>query len=327
MKEISILEIENIKIGNAEDREGATGCTVILAEKGAPAGADVRGGGPASRETQLLNPVAAAEAIHALLLSGGSAFGLDAAGGVMKYLEERDIGVDTGAAKVPLVCASCIFDLQLVSKHTRPDKEMGYQACINSCQNGGNYQDGNFGAGTGATVGKFKGIDYMMKSGIGSFASQIGDLKVGAVVVVNALGDIFDHVTGQQIAGLLNEEKNGLRSTEQEMYKQAGEIKDLFTGNTTIGAVITNAKFQKAQMNKIAAMAQNGYARAIRPVHTQADGDTLYALSVGDVTADINAVGTLAAQVTAEAIKKAVFSSESAYGLPSARDLMELFSL
>lgn len=326
MKEISILEIENIKIGNAEDREGATGCTVILTEKGAPAGVDVRGGGPASRETQLLNPVAAAEAIHAVLLSGGSAFGLDAAGGVMKYLEERNIGVDTGAAKVPLVCASCIFDLQLVSKNARPDKEMGYRACVNSCLNGGNYQDGNFGAGTGATVGKFKGTDYMMKSGIGSFASQIGDLQVGAIVAVNALGDIFDHLTGQQVAGLLNEEKNGLRSTEQEMYKQAGEIKDLFTGNTTIGAVITNAKFSKAQMNKIAAMAQNGYARAIRPVHTQADGDTLYALSVGDVTADINAVGTLAAQVTAEAIKKALFSAESAYGLPSARELAESFT-
>lgn len=327
MKEISILEIENIKIGNAEDRESATGCTVILTEKGAPAGVDVRGGGPASRETQLLNPVAAAEAIHAVLLSGGSAFGLDAAGGVMKYLEERNIGVDTGAAKVPLVCASCIFDLQLVSKNARPDKEMGYQACVNSCPNGGNYQDGNFGAGTGATVGKFKGTDYMMKSGIGSFASQIGDLQVGTIVAVNALGDIFDHATGQQVAGLLNEEKSGLRSTEQEMYKQAGEIKDLFTGNTTIGAVITNAKFSKAQMNKIAAMAQNGYARAIRPVHTQADGDTLYALSVGDVTADINAVGTLAAQVTAEAIKKALFSAESAYGLPSARELAESFSL
>lgn len=327
MKEISILEIENIKIGNAEDRKGATGCTVILAEKGAPAGVDVRGGGPASRETQLLNPVAAAEGIHAVLLSGGSAFGLDAAGGVMKYLEERSIGVDTGVTKVPLVCASCIFDLQLVSKDARPGKEMGYEACINSGQNGqgtgGNYQDGNFGAGTGATVGKFKGSEYMMKSGIGSYALQIGNLKIGAVAAVNALGDIFDFHTGQQLAGLLNEEKNGLRSTEQEMYRQTEEVRDLFTGNTTIGAVITNAKFDKAQMNKIAAMAQNGYARSIRPVHTQADGDTIYALSVGDVTADINAVGTLAAQVTAEAIKKAVLSAEPAYGLPAARDFVD----
>lgn len=317
MKEIPITEIEHIKIGNAEDREHATGCTVILCEKGAPAGIDVRGGGPASRESELLSPVAAADKIHAVLLSGGSAFGLDAAGGVMEYLEQKDIGVDTGAAKVPLVCCSCLFDLQLVSKLVRPDKAMAYKACS------GSYQDGNYGAGTGATVGKYRGTEYMMKSGIGSYAVQIGDLKVGAIVAVNALGDIFDYRTGRQIAGLLNQEKNGYLSTEEEMYKQCGQVRDLFTGNTTIGAVITNARFNKAQMNKIAAMAQNGYARAVRPVHTEADGDTVYALSVGDVTADINGVGTLAAQVVAEAIRKAVFAAEPAYGLPAAKDLLE----
>lgn len=317
MKEIRITEIENIHIGNAENREAATGCTVILCEKGAPAGIDVRGGGPASRETELLNPTAAADKIHAILLSGGSAFGLDAAGGVMRYLEERGVGVDTGAAKVPLVCSSCLFDLQIGRKDVRPDKEMGYQAC------GGSYKDGNFGAGTGATVGKFKGTDYMMKTGIGSYAVQIGPLQIGAVCAVNALGDIFDYKTGRRIAGLLNETKDGLRSTEEEMYKQCLETRDLFTGNTTIGAVITNGKFDKAQMNKIAAMAQNGYARSIRPVHTQADGDTIYALSVGEVTADLNGVGTLAAEVTAEAIKRAVFAAEPAYGLPAARDFLQ----
>lgn len=316
MKEISIAEIENIRIGNAEDREGATGCTVILCEKGAPAGIDVRGGGPASRETELLNPVAAADVVHAVLLSGGSAFGLDAAGGVMKYLEEKNIGVDTGVAKVPLVCASCLFDLQLVSKQARPDKSMGYQACE------GPYQDGNSGAGTGATVGKLKGTEYMMKSGIGSYAMQIGEIKVGAVVAVNALGDIFDYKTGRQLAGLLNEKKDALLSSEEELYKQCGQARQLFTGNTTIGAVITNAKFDKAQMSKIAAMAQNGYARSIRPVHTQVDGDTVYALSVGDVSADINAVGTLGAQVVAEAVKRAVLSAEPAYGLPTASELI-----
>lgn len=316
MKEIDITEIENIKLGNAQDREHATGCTVILCEKGAAAGIDVRGGGPASRETELLNPVAAAEKIHAVLLSGGSAFGLDAAGGVMEYLEERDIGVDTGVAKVPLVCCSCLFDLELVSKDVRPDKAMGYKAC------GGTYQDGNYGAGTGATAGKYLGTAYMMKTGIGSYAVQIGQLKIGAVVAVNAMGDIFDHMTGKQIAGLLNKRKDGYISTEEEMYKQCDKVKDLLAGNTTIGAVITNAAFSKAQMNKIAAMAQNGYARTIRPVHTEADGDTIYALSVGDVTADINGVGTLAAQVVAEAVKNAVFSAESAYGLPAARDIV-----
>lgn len=317
MKEIAITDIEHIKIGNAEDRENATGCTVILCEKGAAAGIDVRGGGPASRESELLNPVAAADKIHAVLLSGGSAFGLDAAGGVMEYLEQRNVGVDTGVAKVPLVCCSCLFDLQLVNKQVRPDKAMGYQACS------GTYTDGNHGAGTGATVGKYRGTEYMMKTGIGSYAVQIGDLKVGAVVAVNALGDIFDYRTGTQIAGLLNEEKNGYLSTEEEMYKQCEKVTDLFTGNTTIGAVITNGSFNKAQMNKIAAMAQNGYARAVRPVHTEADGDTIYALSVGDVTADINGVGTLAAQVTAEAIKKAVYAADPAYGLPSAKSLLK----
>ena len=316
MKEISITEIPNIRIGNAEDRAGATGCTAILCEQGAPAGVDVRGGGPASRETQLLNPVAAADKIHAVLLSGGSAFGLDAAGGVMAYLEEKNIGVDTGVAKVPLVCASCLFDLQLADKQARPDKAMGYQAC------NGKYEDGNYGAGTGATVGKFRGPEYMMKSGIGSYALQLGELQVGAVVAVNALGDVFDYKTGRQLAGLLNEEKTGLLSTEQDLYDKCTQIKTLFAANTTIGTVITNGKFDKAQMNKIAAMAQNGYARAIRPIHTQADGDTIYALSVGDVFADINAVGTLAAQVTAEAIKKAVLSADPAYGLPSARDFL-----
>ena len=317
MKEITITEFEDIRIGNAQNVDAATGCTVILGEKGMAAGVDVRGGGPASRETQLLNPLAAADKIHAVLLSGGSAFGLDAAGGVMKYLEERDIGVDTGVAKVPLVCASCLFDLQIGSKDIRPDREMGYRAC------GGNYRDGNYGAGTGATVGKFKGTEFMMKTGIGSFALQEGPLKIGAIAAVNALGDIFDYQTGEQIAGLLNEEKNGLRSTEQEMYRQCTEVRDLFTGNTTLGVVITNANFDKAQMNKIAAMAQNGYARSIRPVHTQADGDTVYALSTGKVTADLNAVGTLVAQVMAEAIRKAVFSAEPAYGLPCAADLLK----
>lgn len=317
MREIAITDIEKIHIGNAQDKEAATGCTVILCEEGAAAGVDVRGGGPASRETQLLNPLAAAEKIHAVLLSGGSAFGLDAAGGVMQYLEEKNIGVDTGVAKVPLVCTSCLFDLQIGRHDVRPDKEMGYRACR------GEYQDGNYGAGTGATVGKFKGTEFMMKTGIGSFALQEGPLKIGAVAAVNALGDIFDYKTGVQIAGLLNEKRDGFASTEEAMYRQCLQVRNLFTGNTTLGAVITNVDFDKARMNKIAAMAQNGYARSIRPVHTEADGDTIYALSTGQITADINAVGTLAARVMAEAIHNAVFSAKAAYGLPCAGDFLK----
>lgn len=319
LKEISITDIENIKIGHAQDYEHATGCTVILCENGAPAGVDVRGGGPASRETELLNPVAACEGIHALLLSGGSAFGLDAAGGVMQYLEERNIGFEVGVTKVPLVCASCIFDLALVSHKVRPDKKMAYEACENAQLN--RPEMGVVGAGTGATVGKFYGKDYAMKSGIGMYAVSLGDLKVGAIVTVNALGDIYDFETGQQIAGLLSEDKEGLRSTEVEFYQSYAKMKNLFTGNTTIGAIVTNAKFSKSEMKKIASMAQNGYARAIRPVHTTADGDSIYALSVGEVNADLNVTGTLASHVMAMAIKKAVQSTQPMYGLKAYSDL------
>lgn len=319
MKEISVKEIENIKIGSAQNLEAGTGCTVIICEKGAPTGLDVRGGGPASRESELLKPMAAAQVIHAVLLSGGSAFGLDAAGGVMQYLEERSIGFDVGITKVPLVCQSCIFDLGVGDYRIRPDKAMGYEACKNAEK--GNYRDGNFGAGTGATVGKLRGKDGCMKSGIGSYAVQIGELKVGAIVSVNALGDIYDWKNGRKAAGLLAEDKKTFLCTEDEFYKKYEKIENRFVENTTIGAVITNAKFNKTQLCKIAGMAHNGYARSIRPVHTTADGDSIYAMSVGEVAADQDMVGTLAAQVMSEAILRAVLRAESAYGLPAAKDL------
>ena len=319
MCEISIKDIENIKIGAAENFEGGTGCTVIICENGAPVGLDVRGGGPASRESELLKPTAAADSVHAVLLSGGSAFGLDAAGGVMKYLEERGVGFDVGITKVPLVCESCLFDLTVGDKDIRPDKEMGYAACVNA--EAGNYRDGSVGAGVGATVGKLYGMDYCMKSGIGSYAVQTGELQVGAIVAVNALGDIFDHKTGKKIAGLLNEEKNGFRSTTDEMLKNYSVKENKFVGNTTIGVVITNARLNKTELNKIASMTHNGYARSIDPVHTSADGDSIYAMSVGEVSADMDMVGTLAARVMAEAIVKAVKNAESMYGYKSAKDL------
>lgn len=321
MTEISIKEIENIKIGQAEDAIAGTGCTVVICEKGAPAGLDVRGGGPASRESELLKSEANAEAIHAIMLSGGSAFGLDAAGGVMQYLEEHNIGFDVGVTKVPLVCQACLFDLTVGDPFKRPDKQMGYEACVNA-ENGGNYKDGNFGAGTGATVGKLHYMDYCMKSGIGSYAVSVGDLKVGAIVAVNALGDIFDWKNGKKIAGLLNEEKNGFRSSTEEMYQKYDVVENKFTGNTTIGIIITNAKFDKTKLNKIASMTHNGYARSIHPVHTSADGDSIFAMSVGDVSADMDMVGTLASDVMAEAILRAVRSAESAYGYPAAKDML-----
>ena len=320
MREISIREIENIKIGNAEHKEAGTGCTVIICESGAPTGLDVRGGGPASRDTELLKPVSAAQSIHAVLLSGGSAFGLDAAGGVMQYLEERDVGFDVGITKVPLVCQSCLFDLGVGNFKVRPDKKMGYEACLNAEK--GNYKDGNVGAGTGATVGKLHGADDCMKSGIGSYAVQIGELKVGAIVAVNALGDIYDWKSGKKVAGLLAKDKKTLLNTEDEFYKNYQIVENKFVENTTIGVIITNAKFNKTQLCKIASMTQNGYARSIRPVHTTADGDSIYAMSVGEVLADQDMVGTLSAQVMSEAILRAVMSADSAYGFISAKDLV-----
>ena len=319
MNEISIKDIGNIKIGNAENKEAGTGCTVIICENGAPTGLDVRGGGPASRESELLKPVAAAQSIHAVLLSGGSAFGLDAAGGVKENLEEKNIGFDVGITKVPLVCQSCLFDLGVGDFRIRPDKKMGYEACVNAEK--GNYKDGNVGAGTGATVGKIHGAEGCMKSGIGSYAVQIGELKVGAIVAVNALGDIYDWKNGKKVAGLLAKDRKTLLNTEAEFYKSYDVAENKFVENTTIGIVITNAKFNKTQLCKIASMTQNGYARSIRPVHTTADGDSIYAMSVGELDADQDVVGTLAAQVMAEAILRAVMSAEPAYGLVAAKEI------
>lgn len=322
-KEISILEIKGIKIGQSENQAAGTGCTVFLSETGMRAGLDVRGGGPASRESELLNPLAAAQVIHAIVLAGGSAYGLGAADGVMKYLEEKGIGFEVGPSlKVPLVCQFDLFDLTVGDPYIRPDKAMGYDACLRAEENGtGNYRDGNFGAGCGATVGKFAGMDYCMKSGIGSYAVQIGELQVGAVVAVNALGDIYDWKTGQKIAGLLAEDRRTFRSTEELMYASTEIVENKFTGNTTIGVIITNGKFEKASLCKIAGMAHDGYARSIRPVHTTADGDSIYAVSVGDVEADQDLTGVLAAEVMSEAIIRAVMSAEGAYGYPGVRDL------
>ena len=320
MKTISIKEIEGIRIGNTQNTAAGTGCTVILSETGMCAGLDVRGGGPASRESELLKPLAAAQAIHAVLLGGGSAFGLDAAGGVMQFLEEKGIGFDVGVTKVPLVCQSDIFDLTVADAHTRPDKAMGYEACVGAYQN--NYQDGNFGVGTGSTVGKSMGMEHCMKTGIGSYAVQIGELKVGAIVVVNALGDIYDWHNGKIIAGMLNDDHTAFSDSAKYLYQSYEVHENKYVGNTTIGAIITNAHFDKSQLCKIASMTHNGYARTIRPVHTSADGDSIYALSVGNVAADCDMVGTLAADVMAEAILAAVKNSESAYGYPAYQDLI-----
>ena len=320
MKEISVNDILQIKIGQMEDAENGTGCTVFVCEEGMRAGLDVRGGGPASRESELLKPLAAAQYIHSIVLAGGSAFGLGTANGVMKCLEERNIGFDVGVTKVPLVIQSDLFDLTVGSASRRPDPEMGYAAAVHALDDP-NYRDGNYGAGCGATVGKITGMDSCMKTGIGSYAVQIGDLQIGAVVALNALGDVFDWRTGKKIAGLLKEDGSGFRDTQEFMKGNIDVVGNRFAGNTTLGVVITNAEFRKPELCKIAGMAHDGFARSIRPVHTSADGDSIYAVSVGNVRADQDVAGALAAEVVSEAITRAVNSAESAYGFPAAKDL------
>ena len=319
-KEISIKDIRGLRIGQTEDRGAGTGCTVFLCEEGMRAGLDVRGGGPASRESQLLNPLMAAQTIHAIVLAGGSAFGLGTADGVMKYLEEHEIGFDVGVTKVPLVAQADLFDLTVGDPFTRPDAAMGYEAARHA-REAPNYRDGNYGAGCGATVGKIAGMQSCMKTGIGSFAVQLGALQIGAVVALNALGDVFDWKSGRQVAGLLTEDGSAFRSTTAFLEQSIDVVENRFTGNTTLGVIVTNAAFSKAALCKIAGMGQDGYARSIRPVHTSFDGDSLYAVSVGELQADQELVGTLAAEVVSEAILRAVGSAESAYGFPAARDL------
>ncbi len=320
MREISVGDIQPIRIGQSENKAAGTGCTVFLCENGMRAGLDIRGGGPASRESQLLNPLMAAQEIHAIVLAGGSAFGLGAANGVMEYLEEKGIGYDVGVTKVPLVVQSDLFDLTVGDPFIRPDALMGYEAAKNALE-APNYRDGNYGAGCGATVGKIAGMETCMKTGMGSYAVQIGELKIGAVVALNALGDIFDWKTGEQIAGLLTEDKSAFRSTAELMKSTIKVVDNKFVGNTTIGVVLTNAEFSKTQLCKIASMAQDGYARSIHPVHTSADGDSIYAVSLGHVKADQDLVGTMAAEVVSEAIARAVKNAKSAYGFPSASEL------
>lgn len=320
MKEISIKDFRNIQIGQAENVQAGTGCTVfLLGREGASVGLDVRGGGPASRESELLKPLATAQVIHAILLAGGSAFGLDAAGGVMRYLEERGIGVDVGVTRVPLVCQSDLFDLTVADAHTRPDAAMAYEACVNA--ETGNYRDGNHGAGIGATVGKLLGMEHCMKSGIGSYAVQVGNLQVGAVVAVNAVGDVYDYENGRKIAGLLAADGKTFLDSELAALQAIEAQAEKFVGNTTLGVILTNARLDKAHLCKIAGMAHDGYARAIRPVHTSMDGDSIYAVSLGDLPADMDVVGTLAARVMAKAIVRAVQAAEPAYGLPSAGEI------
>ncbi len=319
LKEISLNSIEGVKIGHAQSVEHGTGCSVVICDNKTICGVDIRGGGPASRETELLNTNMSNDGINALLLGGGSAYGLDAAGGIMKYLEEKGKGVQVGNAVVPIVVGSCIFDLAVASPSVRPDAAMGYEACLNSEKNE-NLQ-GNVGGGCGATVGKFMGLERSMKAGLGTYAVEINGIKIGAIVIVNAIGDVYEVDSKEELAGLLSFDKTQMVSSEEEIFKML-QLAATSPQNTTIGAVITNAKMDKAQANKLARMASNGIVRTIRPVNTSMDGDSVYAMSVGDVDFNQDILGSLASYVMAKAINNAVLNADEAYGLKSAKSFM-----
>lgn len=312
--------MSGFRVGNAQNAQAATGCTAIICEQGAYAGVDVRGGSPASRETELLRPVNTVQKVYCVMLSGGSAFGLEAGDGAMQFLEERGAGFDSGFGLVPIVCGASLFDLELVTNKIRPDKAMGYEAC-KAAYSGAEPSEGNAGAGTGATVGKFRGPAGMMKSGLGIYAAQINNVQCAAIVAVNALGDIFDYDDKHLLAGLLTEDGEQLADSVKVMYEQIDHSRELWGGNTTIGCIITNAKLDKCQCNKLATVAHNGYAQAIRPVHSSADGDTIFVLASGEVEVGVDALGALATEVMARAINRAATEAESAYGLKSARDI------
>jgi L-aminopeptidase/D-esterase-like protein len=306
----AITDVRGIEVGQAQDEEGLTGCTVLLCRQGAVAGVDVRGSAPGTRETDLLNPVNLVEKVHAVVLTGGSAYGLDAAGGVMRYLEEQNIGYGMGSIKVPIVPAAVLFDLGLGRADIRPDAAMGYRAAASASSAAP--VEGNVGAGMGASIGKVRGMEYAMKAGIGTASMDIHGLIIGAIVAVNAIGDVVDPGSGGKIAGL--------RSGTTLDWMKNSRAQSAVQSNTVIGAIATNARLTKAQATKVAQMAQDGLAQAIRPAHTMFDGDTLFALATGEVDADVSTVGAFAAELMANAIVRAAKLAESAGGLPGLKN-------
>ena len=315
-----IAAVPGIRVGHATDPVGLTGCTVVLCEKGAVGGVDQRGGAPGTRETDLLRPLHLVQRAHAVLLAGGSAFGLAAAEGVMRYLEERGMGFDARVAKVPIVPAAILFDLDLGDPQARPDAAMGYAAC--QAASDGPVAEGNVGAGTGARTGMILGIGRAMKSGLGTAAVSLGGgLVVGALVAVNTFGDVVDPKTSEVLAGARKLRSDEMADTLAVMRGFVGRAALRFASSTIVGVVATNGQLTKEEANKVAQMAQDGIARTVRPAHTLFDGDTLFALATGDKRADVNLVGAYAAEVVAEAIVRAVRAAEGAGGLPAYRDL------
>jgi L-aminopeptidase/D-esterase-like protein len=320
----SLTDVQGIKVGHCTLKQRPTGCTVILCEAGAVAGVDVRGSAPGTRETDLLNPINSVQQVHAIVLSGGSAYGLDTATGVMRYLEEHSKGFPIGSlGVVPIVPAAILMDLGVGDFKVRPNADSGYEACV--AANNTPVPQGNVGAGAGATVGKMFGPQFAMKAGLGSASIHVGDtgIVVGALVAVNAIGDVVNPKDGRIVAGARAADGHGFRNSITEITRgyrvtmQAG-------ANSTIGLVATNATLEKVQVTKIAQMAHDGFARAINPVHSPADGDTIFALATGAVSTKVNhgMIGALAAEVMAQAIVRAAINAEGIRGFPAYRDIV-----
>jgi L-aminopeptidase/D-esterase-like protein len=318
----SITDVGGIRVGHFTDTRRPTGCTVVIFDKPAVAGVDVRGAAPGTRETDLLNPINTVQHVNAILLSGGSAFGLDAASGVMRYLEERGHGFRMGPIVVPIVPAAILFDLNIGDPKIRPNAESGYGACQSASD--ANVPEGTVGAGAGATVGKLFGMHSAMKGGIGTASVKIGrtGLIVGAIVAVNSVGDVLDIKKGNIIAGARTSDGNRFRNCMTQII--SGSKEEARPGeNSTIGVVATNAALNKNQATRMAQMAHDGLARTINPVHTDLDGDTLFAASTGasQVQADLTTIGSVAAEVVARAVLRAVFAATGIAGYPAHRDV------
>ena len=323
----SITDVPGIQVGQAEDSAALTGCSVVICRDGATGGVSQRGGAPGTRETDLLRPMHAVEKVHAVMLAGGSAYGLDAAGGVMQYLEEQKIGFNTGVALVPIVPGAILFDLAIGSPKMRPDKAMGYQACLNASTE--KPAEGNHGAGCGATVGKIMGMGQAMKCGIGTSSLEVvPGVFIGALVAVNAFGDVVDYKTNRILAGVRSLEKGPLKvgkggyfaDSLEMMRSKLGRLVLSFAGrqNTVIGVIAANADLNKEGANKFADAASNGIALAVRPAFTMLDGDTVFSLATGKKQVDLNLLCAFAPYVYAEAILNAALNAEAAGGLPSA---------
>lgn len=304
-----LTDVEGIRLGHASDFENGTGLSIVLPDKGNTCGVDVRGGAPGSRETDLLNPLNQVSEVSAVILSGGSAYGLAAGSALMPLLEKDGIGFDVGVGVVPIVCQAVLFDLAYKNSKVRPGAAMAEEAYKNAC-----YEDKNqgiVGAGTGATVSKALGPEHLMKSGLGQASIKKGELVVSAMIAVNALGDIYDYHRAKQLTGPMKDGK--MLKTMDFIDKVLGSFEDIKASNTTIGIVATNASFNKTELTKISGMAHDGYARSINPVHTLMDGDTIFSLATNKIKADINLVGSLAAEATSMAIANAIYASNGKY--------------